>query len=76
MGAAKKLGIEEEFGSMSRIKNETCELKCQKLASSALGDNNLSYMNLTGRVNMDLLKIVQRDHRLESYKWILLLKHL
>ena len=65
---AKSLGIEEEFGCMSRIKNKSCELKCQKLASSALGDNNLSYMDLTGRVNMDLLKIVQRDHRLESYK--------
>ena len=65
---AKELGIEEEFSMMSRIKDEVSEFKVQQLSSSALGDNTLSYLNMTGRVNMDLLKVVQRDYNLDSYK--------
>ena len=64
----RRAGIEEEFSMMSRIKDEVSEFKVQQLSSSALGDNTLSYLNMTGRVNMDLLKVVQRDYNLDSYK--------
>ena len=40
----------------------------QKLSSSALGDNVLRYLDMHGRVVVDLMKVVQRDHRLDSYK--------
>ena len=40
----------------------------QKLASSALGDNTLKYINIEGVAQIDLLKVVQKDYKLDSYK--------
>ena len=40
----------------------------QVLASSALGDNQLRYLEMPGRCLVDVMKAVQRDHRLDSYK--------
>ncbi len=68
MKRAKKLNIENEFSKLSRIRNEKCLWKEQKLASSALGDNILKYYEMTGRVIIDLMKVVQRDFKLASYK--------
>lgn len=62
------LGIAEEFHKLGRIKDIKSKLEYKKLASSALGDNNLSYITMEGRVQMDLLKVIQRDHNLVSYK--------
>lgn len=38
------------------------------LTSSALGDNDLNYFEVPGRTCFDLMKIVQRDYKLDSYK--------
>ena len=57
-----------EFCKMSRIKYESCRYVEKSLSSSALGDNLLRYMNITGRVQIDLLKLVQKDYNLSSYK--------
>ena len=65
---AVELGCDEEFCKISRIKNKVCKLQNKKLASSALGDNTLEYIDMEGRINLDLLKIIQRDHNLVSYK--------
>ena len=65
---AEELDIVEEFAYLGRIDGIISELECKTLASSALGDNNLSYITMFGRVQMDLLKIIQRDHNLVSYK--------
>ena len=43
-------------------------MEVKRLSSSALGDNTLYYINMQGRVLIDLLKVVQRDHNLVSYK--------
>lgn len=40
----------------------------QKLSSSALGDNVLKYFSADGVVSIDLLKVMQRDQKLDSYK--------
>ncbi len=40
----------------------------QKLSSSALGDNILKMFDMDGIVTIDLLKVMQRDHKLDSYK--------
>ena len=42
--------------------------KEKKLASSALGDNFLKYFEIEGMVGIDLFKLVQKDHNLDSYK--------
>lgn len=72
MVRAKKLGIEKKFSQLSRITNEECKWQEKKLASSALGENILKYYDMTGRVIIDLMKVVQRDHKLMSYKldWV------
>ena len=56
-----------EFGYISKIKSFKSELQVKMLSSSALGDNILNLITNTGRTELDLLKIVQRDHNLDSY---------
>lgn len=65
---AQELGIEQEFMKLSRIAHKRCDFKEQRLSSSALGDNFLKFIDMEGRVLVDLMKVVQRDHKLESYK--------
>jgi DNA polymerase elongation subunit (family B) len=38
------------------------------LSSSALGDNTLKFFEIEGVVGIDLMKVVQRDHKLDSFK--------
>lgn len=49
-------------------KNKKCNIKTQKLSSSALGDNTLNYLTMDGRILFDIQKEVQKGHNLESYK--------
>lgn len=56
------------FHRLGRLKDRNCEYKELKLSSSALGDNLLKYIDMHGRVIIDLMKVVQRDHKLDSYK--------
>jgi DNA polymerase elongation subunit (family B) len=44
------------------------QLTIQDLSSSALGVNILKYIDIEGIVQIDLLKVVQRDYKLDSYK--------
>lgn len=65
---AEDLGLKKEIDSLGRVKRLESNLEVKKLSSSALGDNTLYYINMHGRVLIDLLKVVQRDHNLVSYK--------
>ncbi len=65
---AKLLGISAKFARMSRIKNEISEFVIKDLSSSALGENKLKFFDMKGRVIFDLMKVVQRDYKLPSYK--------
>ena len=68
----------QKFINIGRLSPETCKNipSCQgklinkKLSSSALGDNYLYYFNMPGRVQIDLLKVIQGDatKKLPSYK--------
>jgi len=51
-------------------KNNYCKNHWVKktLSSSALGDNFLKYLNMEGRVVIDLMKEVQKGHNLDTYK--------
>jgi len=61
--------FEEEFSKgLGRLKNRRTTLLEQKLASAALGDNTMHYIDFDGIVSVDLLKVMQRDHKLDSYK--------
>ena len=40
----------------------------KELSSSALGDNILKFFQVPGIVSIDMMKVIQRDHRLNGYK--------
>lgn len=65
---AKELNIDKEFCKIGRIKNHKSEYIVKMLSSSALGDNILKYIAMEGRVLIDMMKVIQRDHKLDSYK--------
>lgn len=65
---ACELGCDVEFRTLGRIRNKVCEYRSKMLSSSALGDNLLKYIEIEGRVVIDIMKVVQRDHKLDSYK--------
>lgn len=51
------------------MKNQKPTRLIQKeLSSSALGDNTMYYFDTPGIVTIDLMKTIQRDHNLSSYK--------
>jgi DNA polymerase elongation subunit (family B) len=62
------IDINSDFSQLSRIYNEKCKFVEKQLSSSALGDNILKYYETPGRVQIDLMKVIQRDYKLESYK--------
>ena len=64
---AEKLGCNHTVSQIGRLNNQCCEFIEKELSSSALGDNKLHYYNTFGRVQIDLLKVIQRDHKLPSY---------
>ena len=68
MDRAKYLNVGSRFYHMSKLKDYKCKLILKDLSSSALGDNKLKYIDTIGRVQLDLMKVVQRDHKLNSYK--------
>ena len=66
---AKELGIYDELvEGLGRLKHRHCDLEEKRLSSSALGDNIMYCFDLDGIVQIDMLKVMQRDHKLDSYK--------
>lgn len=61
-----RLNMEHENANDHYMKK--CKLMNKRLASSALGDNELKYFNMDGRVLFDVQKEIQKNHSLESYK--------
>jgi DNA polymerase elongation subunit (family B) len=62
------LQIDIELSYMSKLKNFKCKFKEMKLASSALGDNELKFWDTPGRVHVDLMKDIQKTFSLSCYK--------
>jgi len=66
---AKECGITNKFAiGFGKTITRPISLIEQKLSSSALGDNTLKLFDLDGVVMIDLFKVMQRDHKLDSYK--------
>ena len=63
-----EVGCKPVLEACGRLVGVPSAFKEQKLASSALGDNTFKYMEWKGRVIIDVMKVVQRDHKLDSYK--------
>src|ERR1700733_1839167 len=44
------------------------KFEVKNLSSSALGDNELSFFQVPGIVSIDMMKVIQREHKLIGYK--------
>lgn len=56
------------FMGLGRLKGSRAVLKETKFSSSAYGDNDYEMVITTGIFQIDLLVIMQREHKLSSYK--------
>lgn len=65
---SQELGCTSEFSKLGRFDKRQCLLQQRELSSSALGDNIMYVLDMEGRVTIDLMKVIQRDHNLDSYK--------
>lgn len=65
---SKKLGVYKRFSKLGRLKDTPSPFIEKVLASAALGDNSLYYYGMQGRVQIDLMKVIMREHSLTSYK--------
>tara|TARA_Y100000994_G_scaffold43876_2_gene34364 strand:- start:8111 stop:11722 length:3612 start_codon:yes stop_codon:yes gene_type:complete len=65
---AEELDCIDSFQYLSRIASHKSRLEIKNLSSAALGDNILNLIDVKGRTFIDIFKVIQRDHKLESYK--------
>lgn len=66
---ASELGVRAQLmRSLSRLAETPATYTERTLSSSALGDNNLKLIDMPGRIVADVMKLIQRDHKLDSYK--------
>nr|QBK88617.1 MAG: DNA polymerase family B elongation subunit [Mimivirus LCMiAC01] len=65
---SRKLGCASRFSKFGKLRNSHCKFREKELSSSALGNNKLSYYEMNGIVQVDLMKVIQRDFKLSSYK--------
>ena len=65
---ALELKCESHILECGRLENHRSKYIEKMLASSALGENVLKYVAMEGRVLIDLMKVVQREYKLDSYK--------
>lgn len=65
---AIELGVKSQFCKIGRMLDTVSRFQEKMLSSSALGDNVLKFVDMEGRVLIDVMKVVQRDHKLDSYK--------
>ena len=56
-----------EFYKLGKHKEQVCTIVYKKLSSSALGDNTLKLLPMSGRFIFDLFHEVKREQKLDSY---------
>ena len=56
-----------EFFKMGKLRNQECEISIKKLSSSALGDNVLKLLPMSGRFIFDMFHEVKKGYKLDSY---------
>jgi DNA polymerase elongation subunit (family B) len=64
---AQVLGITEEFNYQSKI-NKYTDLKKKVLDNQQSGFNEWKMTKFIGRIHIDLLQVIKKDFKLESYK--------
>lgn len=65
---AARVGCSHSFYNLGKLKNVDSEMVYKRLSSSALGDNMLKLLPMTGRFIFDLFHEVKKGYKLDSYK--------
>lgn len=65
---AKITKCDQELQMLSRLVSVPAKMENIKFESSAYGTNYWHFVRIPGITNVDLHKIIKRDHKLESYK--------
>lgn len=65
---AEELGIGKDMMNLGRIGKMQCPYVVKTLASSALGENILKYVDMQGRVLVDMMKVLMREFKFETFK--------
>lgn len=60
-------GCDSSFFNLGKLKKQECELMIKKLSSSALGDNLLKLLPMSGRFIFDMFHEVKKGYKLDSY---------
>jgi hypothetical protein len=60
---SEELGIYDDFSQISRLRDYQCQVK----ETNSKGIKG-KFVEIPGRIEVDLFKVVQRDHNLQSYK--------
>ena len=64
---AKELGIESCLKSWNRLTTVKAALEKKELSSAAMGDNTMYILKSTGRLQIDLMHHIKKNHSLDSY---------
>lgn len=65
---AGELGLTSRFMKMNRINGIKSTFVDYTVQSKAMGQNLVQYITMEGRIQIDLMKIIQRNDKLDSYK--------
>ncbi|GBG24815.1 DNA polymerase delta catalytic subunit [Hondaea fermentalgiana] len=67
MGRAKALKIEAQFGQLGKLRNKVAKINKKTFSSAAYGTRENSEIEMEGRVVMDMIQYMYRNHKLSSY---------
>ena len=56
-----------KWGVLGRIKDEKAILKSSNWQSSGFGHNDINILQMSGRISVDLLPLIRREHKLPKY---------
>ena len=65
---SRVLGIEYILENLSRIESKPAHIHEDQLNTSAYGDNTMKYIKVYGITQFDLMFVIKKEHKLESYK--------
>lgn len=65
---AEELNIMKKILKIGRFKNKQCSYVVKTLTSSALGENILKFIEMDGRISVDMMKLLMRDMKFETFK--------
>jgi len=65
---SKVLNIEYILENLSRIESKPAHIHEDQLNTSAYGDNTMKYIKVYGVTQFDLMFVIKKEHKLESYK--------